>query len=159
MFDLGFWELLFIGAIALVVLGPERLPVAARTLGRWVGQARAYTRSLSNELNREVQLREMRDRVRSAESEIRSEVDKAGRSMRELAEATPTEPEAGPATAEPSATPAVAQAAVSPEPAPAYTPRPVPPVGGVVVDPVADAGVVPQRAVPAQPGPDGEPRP
>ncbi|MGB0211452.1 Sec-independent protein translocase protein TatB, partial [Algiphilus sp.] len=136
MFDLGFWELLFIGAIALVVLGPERLPVAARTLGRWVGQARAYTRSLSNELNREVQLREMRDRVRSAESEIRSEVDKAGRSMRELAEATPVDADPEPAPAEPSATPAVAQAAASPAPAPAYTPRPVPPVGGVVVDPV-----------------------
>ncbi|MCK5770016.1 Sec-independent protein translocase protein TatB [Algiphilus sp.] len=158
MFDLGFWELLFIGAIALVVLGPERLPVAARTLGRWVGQARAYTRSLSNELNREVQLREMRDRVRSAESEIRSEVDKAGRSMRELAEATPADAVPEPAPAEPSATPAVAQAA-SPAPAPAYTPRPVPPVGGVVVDPVADAGVVPPRAVPPQPGGTGEPRP
>lgn len=86
MFDLGFWELLFVGVIALIVLGPERLPIAARTLGRWVGRARAYTRNLSNELDREVQIRELRANMREAESELRSELSGVGRSVRELAE-------------------------------------------------------------------------
>lgn len=98
MFDLGFWELLFIGVIALVVLGPERLPVAARTLGRWVGRARAYTRSLSNELDREVQIRELRAGMRSAESSFRSEVSAADRSVRELAEDAAREEEQQPAS-------------------------------------------------------------
>jgi sec-independent protein translocase protein TatB len=99
VFDLGFWELLFVGVIALIVLGPERLPIAARTLGRWVGRARAYTRSLSNELDREVQLRELRANMREAESELRSELSGVSRSVRELSEdgATAEEKEKKPA--------------------------------------------------------------
>lgn len=89
MFDLGFWELLFVGIIALVVLGPERLPVAARAVGRWVGKARAYTRSLSNELNREVQLNEMRDKVRAAEASFRAGVNNAGNEIRKLEKPDP----------------------------------------------------------------------
>ncbi|MHA7833367.1 MAG: Sec-independent protein translocase protein TatB [Algiphilus sp.] len=85
MFDLGFWELLFVGVIALVVLGPERLPVAARTVGRWVGQARSYARSLSNELDREVHIKEIRQQVQSAETEIRSGFQSADQEVRALA--------------------------------------------------------------------------
>ena len=85
MFDLGFWDLLFVGVIALVVLGPERLPVAARTVGRWVGQARSYARSLSNELDREVHIKEIRQQVQSAETEIRSGFQSADQEVRALA--------------------------------------------------------------------------
>lgn len=53
MFDIGFWELLLIFSIALIVLGPERLPAAARTVGRWTGRARAFARNLTTELERE----------------------------------------------------------------------------------------------------------
>ena len=53
MFDIGFWELLLILSIALIVLGPERLPTAARTVGRWTGRARAFVRNLTTELERE----------------------------------------------------------------------------------------------------------
>ena len=53
MFDIGFWELLLIFSIALIVLGPERLPTAARTVGRWTGRARAFVRNLTTELERE----------------------------------------------------------------------------------------------------------
>ncbi|MCK5263138.1 MAG: twin-arginine translocase subunit TatB, partial [Gammaproteobacteria bacterium] len=42
MFDVGFWEILMILILALVVIGPERLPGAARTLGLWVGKGRRY---------------------------------------------------------------------------------------------------------------------
>ena len=42
MFDVGFWEMAFIGVIALVVIGPERLPGVARSVGLWVGKGQAY---------------------------------------------------------------------------------------------------------------------
>lgn len=54
MFDIGFWELFLIFGIALIVLGPERLPVVARSVGHWTGRARAFVRNLSTELDREV---------------------------------------------------------------------------------------------------------
>ena len=107
MFDLGFWELLFVGVIALVVLGPERLPVAAHTVGRWVGQARSYARSLSNELDREVHIKEIRQQVRSTESEIRSGFQSADREVRALAQSDETPPATGTASPAAEAAPAV----------------------------------------------------
>lgn len=61
MFDIGFWELALIAVIGLIVLGPERLPAVARTLGLWAGRARGYVRGVTEELDREVRLREMRE--------------------------------------------------------------------------------------------------
>lgn len=73
MFDIGFWELATLGVIALVVLGPERLPVVARTLGRWVGQAKGYVSQVTSELEKEVRVDEIRDEVRRAREQIESE--------------------------------------------------------------------------------------
>ena len=53
MFDIGFWELLLIFSIALIVLGPERLPQTARAVGQWTGRARAFVRNPTTELARE----------------------------------------------------------------------------------------------------------
>ncbi|MBI3171399.1 MAG: twin-arginine translocase subunit TatB, partial [Hydrocarboniphaga effusa] len=47
MFEIGFSELLLCFVVALVVLGPQKLPVVARTLGRWTGRARMYVRNLT----------------------------------------------------------------------------------------------------------------
>jgi sec-independent protein translocase protein TatB len=99
MFDFGFWELLFIAVIALVVLGPERLPVVARSVGRWTGQARAYVRSLSAELDREMRLRELREQLDKAQNEFTRASSDAKQSMRELA-ATQSETTADPVTPE-----------------------------------------------------------
>ncbi|KAF0804727.1 Sec-independent protein translocase TatB [Alcanivorax xiamenensis] len=63
MFDVGFSELLLIFVIALVVLGPERLPKAARTLGYWIGRARSTFNNLRNELEREALNMDMRERM------------------------------------------------------------------------------------------------
>jgi sec-independent protein translocase protein TatB len=54
MLDVGFSEILLTSAIALIVLGPERLPKVARQVGNWMGRARAMARQLSEQLEREV---------------------------------------------------------------------------------------------------------
>ncbi|MBH3413348.1 MULTISPECIES: Sec-independent protein translocase protein TatB [Pseudomonas] len=56
MFEAGFSELLLVGIVALLVLGPERLPVAARTLGRSLGQARRAMNGLRAQLEREIDM-------------------------------------------------------------------------------------------------------
>lgn len=73
MFDIGFSELAVIAVIGLIVLGPERLPVVARTLGRLIGRARGYVRTISSELEREIRIDEVRDEVRRAREEIEAE--------------------------------------------------------------------------------------
>ncbi len=56
MFEIGFSELLLVGVVALLVLGPERLPVAARTLGRGLGQARRAMNGLRAQMEREIDM-------------------------------------------------------------------------------------------------------
>ncbi|HKK55586.1 Sec-independent protein translocase protein TatB [Marinobacter sp.] len=66
MFDIGFVELLICGVIALIVLGPERLPTAARAAGRWVGAARRMVSQFSSELDSQLKAEELRKELREA---------------------------------------------------------------------------------------------
>ena len=66
MFDIGFVELLICGVIALIVLGPERLPTAARAAGRWVGAARRMVSQFSSELDSQLKAEELREELRKA---------------------------------------------------------------------------------------------
>ena len=59
MLDVGFTEILLTSAIALIVLGPERLPKVARQVGNWMGRARVMARQLSEQLEREVNAEEL----------------------------------------------------------------------------------------------------
>jgi len=54
MFDIGFSELVVIGLIALIVLGPKRLPEVARTAGKWMGQLRRFIADVKLDLDREM---------------------------------------------------------------------------------------------------------
>lgn len=72
MFDFSFSEIALCMVIALIVLGPEKLPKVARTVGRWAGQARGYLRNLTTELDREAKL-----------SELKQQLDEANRIVRE----------------------------------------------------------------------------
>lgn len=54
MFDVGFWELLLIAVLCLLVVGPERLPRLARTVGAWAGRAKLMVQRLKAEVDREV---------------------------------------------------------------------------------------------------------
>lgn len=65
MFDIGFFELVIIFVLGLIVLGPERLPRVARSMGRWIGKARRTARNLQYELQREIDLEELRARSKA----------------------------------------------------------------------------------------------
>lgn len=54
MFDIGFWELIILGGIGLIVLGPERLPKVAMQVGNWAGQARRMARQLTTQMRAEL---------------------------------------------------------------------------------------------------------
>ncbi|WNH48713.1 MULTISPECIES: Sec-independent protein translocase protein TatB [Stenotrophomonas] len=89
MFDIGFSELLVIAVVALVVLGPERLPKAARFAGLWVRRARNQWDSVKQELERELhadeikrQFREAQESVRDTEAQLRA----SGEAVRREAE-------------------------------------------------------------------------
>jgi sec-independent protein translocase protein TatB len=64
VFDIGFSELLLIGVIALLVLGPERLPQAARTAGQWAGRLRAIVQRFTADIDRELKAEELRQTLR-----------------------------------------------------------------------------------------------
>lgn len=64
MFDIGFLELILIAIISLLVLGPERLPVAARTAGRWIGKARRMVNQFSREIDRQIEVEELRKQLK-----------------------------------------------------------------------------------------------
>jgi sec-independent protein translocase protein TatB len=84
MFDIGFSELMVIGIVALIVIGPERLPKVARTLGHLLGRAQRYVNDVKSDISREVQLDELKklqsqvsDSARELESSVRSEYETA----------------------------------------------------------------------------------
>jgi len=64
MFDIGFSELVLIGVIALIVIGPERLPEVARTVGKYVGRMRRFVSKVRDDIDREIRQEEIRDALR-----------------------------------------------------------------------------------------------
>ena len=75
MFDFGFSEMLVIGVIALVVLGPERLPVVARTAGEWVGKAQRFVAQVKSDIDRETELSELKriqDEAKALADDVKS---------------------------------------------------------------------------------------
>ena len=61
MFDIGFLELIMVGVVALLVVGPERLPKLARTAGLWIGRARQALGSVKAEIDRELKAEELKE--------------------------------------------------------------------------------------------------
>lgn len=60
MFDIGFWEITIIALVALVVIGPERLPGVARTAGKWVGKTRRFVNQVKSDIDLEVRQEEIK---------------------------------------------------------------------------------------------------
>jgi len=74
MFDMGFLELLLIGIIALIVLGPERLPKAARTVGLWVAKAKQGFESVKVEIDRELKVQELQQQIKEQKEKIEKDI-------------------------------------------------------------------------------------
>jgi sec-independent protein translocase protein TatB len=78
MFEGSFWELALIFVLALVVFGPERLPGLARTVGLWVGRARAVLRNLTRQIEQELAAEEVRKAADKLHRVVNEPIDIAG---------------------------------------------------------------------------------
>jgi sec-independent protein translocase protein TatB len=94
MFDIAFTELLVIGVIALIVIGPEKLPRMARTVGHLAGRLQRYVADVKADINREIELdelRKMRDSMQQAassfETSVQSELTKTETDLNKSVEA------------------------------------------------------------------------
>ena len=76
MFDIGFSELLVIGVVALIVIGPQKLPRVARTAGHLLGRLQRYVADVKADINREIELEELR-KMRDSMHQAASEMQKA----------------------------------------------------------------------------------
>ena len=86
MFDGGFWELAIIALIALLVIGPDRLPKAARTAGLWVGRARRLVEGVKSDIDREIresELAELREieNITDEIKETKASIESAGANL------------------------------------------------------------------------------
>ena len=87
MFDVGFWELALISIVALIIIGPERLPEAARTVGLWVGKGRRMLREVKADIDRELREHEVTDLsalkkdIESAGAQFKSATEKVSESV------------------------------------------------------------------------------
>ncbi|MEW8471013.1 MAG: Sec-independent protein translocase protein TatB [Candidatus Thiodiazotropha sp.] len=61
MFDVGFWELTIIALVALIVIGPERLPKVSRTAGLWLGRGRRFIANVKADIDREIKAEELKE--------------------------------------------------------------------------------------------------
>jgi sec-independent protein translocase protein TatB len=99
MFDIGFSEMMVIAIIALVVIGPEKLPRMARTIGILAGRLQRYVSDVKADINREMELdelRKMRDSMQQAatgfESSVQSELNKTEADLNKSVEALSADP-------------------------------------------------------------------
>lgn len=134
MFDVGFWELVLVGVVALLVVGPERLPEVARTAGRWLGTARRMVSTFKADVEREIRadqlkevlrkqaefkgayevLEETRKDLQGAVDQLNTPIDDVG-----AAPALPSQASSAPAPAAPAAVTPAAPAPPAPAAAPA----------------------------------------
>lgn len=139
MFDVGFSELLLLAIVALVVLGPEKLPHAARMAGAWVGRIRRTISTMQSEIEREVAAQEVKEQferqfremgghdfvkgVQQEQAALAGSLDEAAQSLRDVpASLAPAIGPVLPAISEP-----IVVSAPAETPAP-YAPEPPPPV-------------------------------
>jgi sec-independent protein translocase protein TatB len=128
MFDVGFSELMVIAVVALIVIGPERLPRVARTMGHLFGRLQRYVNDVKADINREMELEELRkfkttfeDAARDFESSVNATVDSV------QGEVAKTESELNSLAQDPAAPPAADPAPAAPAPASEPPGAPSPP--------------------------------
>lgn len=140
MFDVSFSELILIGIIALIVIGPERLPKVARTVGHLLGRAQRYVSDVKTDIKREIDLDELnnlksqmedaaktvKESMHTAAEDLRKPIEEAQKTLQEASQSI-----AGPPSAEIESEPApqlVQTGPVTePEPPPEHTPQTISP--------------------------------
>ena len=123
MFGISFSELLLVGLVALLVLGPERLPGAARTAGLWIGRLKRSFNAIKNEVEREIGADDIRRQLHN--EHILSMEQEARRILNP--QSVQPDPAHTPG-AEPAATATATEAAPAPAPEPVTAPTPAPAV-------------------------------
>jgi len=94
MFDISFSELMVVGVIALIVIGPERLPKVARTLGHLLGRAQRYVNDVKTDIKREIELDELRkfkEQMQDAAQDVQTSLHDAGAALKAPADALRSE--------------------------------------------------------------------
>lgn len=91
MFDIGFWEIIFILVISLLVVGPERMPRIARTAGLWVGKMRGFVASVKADIDRELATEELKKVLekQAAAPELEELIDEVTAAPLSAVESTP----------------------------------------------------------------------
>ncbi len=111
MFDVGFFELLLVGVVALLVIGPERLPKVARTAGMWIGRGRSMLQSVKADIEQELRAEELKrilkeqagsnpvheilEQGRSSLEEVKSETESVVRQAADTGESKKQDPDDG----------------------------------------------------------------
>lgn len=90
MFDIGFWELMVIGVMGLIILGPERLPKAIRTIRTWMTNIKQFSNSVQTELKEELRVHELHTNLKKAEQQglkgLSPELEESVNSLKAAAE-------------------------------------------------------------------------
>jgi len=187
MFDISFSELMLIGVIALIVIGPERLPKVARTVGHLLGRAQRYVNDVKTDIRKEMDaaeigdLKNLKDQMQDAANSVKASVEESGKSLRapldeaqeslrQASESVKTladsarnlrEGDAAQGTGDPSAAGQAAQAgpALDPDPSPhqAQAPAPERPPAYTAEQDMQDAEAVDTRTLPL-PGFEHDPK-
>lgn len=103
MFDIGFWELIVIGVLSLIILGPDKMPTAIRSVRGWMRSAREISQNIKSEINEELRAHELHEKLKQAEQkglnnlapDLQDAVDElkdAAKSVQRPFEQTPTTP-------------------------------------------------------------------
>jgi sec-independent protein translocase protein TatB len=137
VFDIGFSEMMVIAVVALVVIGPERLPKVARTVGHMLGRMQRYVNDVKADINREIELDELRkfkqDFEKTAsdfESSVRTEINRTEEALNATAREATASASAPPAAGGPGALPEYAPEHPLPTTPPAPTAPPPPLAAG-----------------------------
>lgn len=91
MFDFSFTEMLLVGGVALIVLGPERLPIVARTAGSWIGKAQRFVAQVKSDIDRETELSELKkiqEEAKALALDVKDSVEKTASSIEKEAQET-----------------------------------------------------------------------
>lgn len=99
MLDIGFLELMIIGIVGLLVLGPERLPRAARTAGLWIGKIKRTVSGMQREISAQLETEELRQKLNEQQKKLDDSLKKAKLDVESIAD-TPSAKEAAPSETE-----------------------------------------------------------